>query len=529
MSHLQAVRTQATGQLREQVELELSERRIRFALQIQRYLVMAGFFMPIIMVGVWLFYVENYQLLLLAVNATLLISWALIPILYRRGRGTTGVYIGLFSLWLAAANCPLLLPEMLTVSAIGFVILMMLGKLLLGDRASRRLEVASIVAFTADVVLVSTVAPDWFPPLNPTAVTASNVAICVVAISVAALIVRLTVTGQENDYRRAQLASYELEQQAVTEQQQREQLEAAAAEIEQRMATEQQQRQALEALMQQLRAVARTLNGSATEILAASNQQVASAVEQESAITQTVATVEEVRTTVAQTAERANQVAAASRESVEISRTGQEAVTSTVMGMTTIQQRVANIAHTILALSERTQQIGEIIETVNALADQSKLLALNASIEAARAGEEGRGFAVVALEVRQLAEQSREATARVHSILSEIQNATNSAVMVTEEGSKGAASGMTLVEQAGAAIAELAATLDVAAQAATQIAASTHQQSNGMAQLAAAMGQIKQASAQAAVSARQTEVSVRDLLDMARDLEQTAERYDHHA
>ena len=93
-------------------------------------------------------------------------------------------------------------------------------------------------------------------------------------------------------------------------------------------------------------------------------------------------------------------------------------------------------------LSERTQQIGEIIDAVNALADQSKLLALNASIEAARAGEEGKGFAVVAMEVRQLAEQSRGATSRVRDILSEIQDATNMAVMVTEEGSKGAENGM---------------------------------------------------------------------------------------
>jgi methyl-accepting chemotaxis protein len=123
-----------------------------------------------------------------------------------------------------------------------------------------------------------------------------------------------------------------------------------------------------------------------------------------------------------------------------------------------------------LSLSERTQQIGEIINTVNAIADQSKLLVLNASIEAARAGEEGRGFAVVAAEVRQLAEQSRRATARVGEILNEIQQATNTAVMVTEEGSKGAEHGMELVNRAGGAILKLAATLEGATQAAVQIA-----------------------------------------------------------
>src|SRR5262249_23175477 len=156
-----------------------------------------------------------------------------------------------------------------------------------------------------------------------------------------------------------------------------------------------------------------------------------------------------------------------------------------------IRQRVENIAETILSLSERTQQIGEIINTVNAIADQSKLLALNASIEAARAGDEGRGFAVVAAEGRQVDEQSRQATARIGEIVNEIQQATNTAVMVTEEGSKGAERGIELVNRAGEAIRDLAATLEEATQAAVQIAASTHQQTNGMSQLAAAMRQIK--------------------------------------
>jgi methyl-accepting chemotaxis protein len=193
--------------------------------------------------------------------------------------------------------------------------------------------------------------------------------------------------------------------------------------------------------------------------------------------------------------------------------------------MQLIRQRVENIAETILMLSERTQQIGEIIETVNAIADQSKLLALNASIEAARAGDEGRGFAVVAMEVRQLAEQSREATERVGDILSEIQQATNTAVMVTEEGSKGAAAGIELVDRAGDAIRELARTIESAAEAAIQIAASTHQQTNGMDQLGTAMTQIKQATVQTAASTQQTEQSIRDLMTMARQMESAIARY----
>jgi methyl-accepting chemotaxis protein len=278
-------------------------------------------------------------------------------------------------------------------------------------------------------------------------------------------------------------------------------------------------------LASRTREVATSVSAAGAEILAATTQQIASATEQDAAVTQTMTTVEEVRTTVKQTAERAQAVADASRQSVDVSRTGQVAIVNTIEGMKTIRERVESIAETILMLSERTQQIGEIIATVNDIADQSKLLALNAGIEAARAGEEGKGFAVVAMEVRQLAEQSRDATARIRGILNEIQQATNTAVMVTEEGTKGAESGMSLVERAGEAIRELAATIEEAAQSAMQIAASTHQQINGIEQLATAMQSIKQATTQTAASTRQAELSAKDLNEMAQQMEQAISRY----
>lgn len=274
-----------------------------------------------------------------------------------------------------------------------------------------------------------------------------------------------------------------------------------------------------------IRHVSSDVAAAAAEILAATTQQNASSTEQDAAVTQTMATAEQVRTTVHQTADRAQAVANVSQQSLAVSRAGQTAVVDSVNGMQLLRERVESIAENILMLSERTQQIGEIIGTVNDIADQSKMLALNASIEAARAGEEGKGFAVVAMEVRQMAEQSRAATARVRDILNEIQQATNTAVMVTEEGSKGADTGVALVERAGEAIRALAATIEEAAQSAAQIAASTQQQTNGMEQLTAAMASIQRATAQTVASTRQAEESARQLDDMARQMEQTVARY----
>ncbi len=220
-------------------------------------------------------------------------------------------------------------------------------------------------------------------------------------------------------------------------------------------------------------------------------------------VTETLATSEEMRVTITETSRQAQAVATAAQQSVDVSKTGQDAVATTVVGMETIQRQVSDIAKSILALSERTQQIGQIISAVEEIADQSRLLALNASIEAARAGNEGLGFAVVAREMRDLAGQSREATTRVSSILNEIQRAANTAVMVTEEGSKGAQLGMELASQAGEAIRDLTAIIEEAASVAIQIAASTHQQTNAMDQLVVAMKSIKQASAQTTASVRE--------------------------
>jgi methyl-accepting chemotaxis protein len=251
-------------------------------------------------------------------------------------------------------------------------------------------------------------------------------------------------------------------------------------------------------------------------ILEATSRQIRMGNEQDAVVTETTATVNEVRATVTETAERAQSVAETAQISVDISRTGTEAVRETVEGMEVIRRRVEDIADNILVLSEHTQQIGEIIAAVNNLADQSRMLALNASVEAARAGEEGKGFAVVAMEVRNLADQNRDATIQVREILGEIQRATNSAVMVTEEGSKGVDAGQHRVNKAGESINELSRAIEEAAMAAMQIAASTRQQTIGMDQLTDAMRTIKHATTETVSSTMQVESSVSRLREAAK-------------
>jgi methyl-accepting chemotaxis protein len=194
--------------------------------------------------------------------------------------------------------------------------------------------------------------------------------------------------------------------------------------------------------------------------------------------------------------------------------------------MDLIRARVESIAENILALSAQTQQIGEIISTVSDISAQSNMLALNASVEAARAGEQGKGFAVVAAEVRSLAEQSRQATAQIKSILLDIQDGINSTVMATEEGTKVVDEGISLAAQAGEVIEQLASAIDDAAQTAMQVRAGAQQQATGVEQIALAMQNINQATAQTLASTRQTEKAAQDLDQLARHLTEVVEQFE---
>jgi methyl-accepting chemotaxis protein len=194
--------------------------------------------------------------------------------------------------------------------------------------------------------------------------------------------------------------------------------------------------------------------------------------------------------------------------------------------MLDIGNQVHNIAESILALSEQTQQISEIISAVEDIADQSNLLALNAAIEAARAGEAGKGFAVVATEVRNLAEQSRQATAQISSILSDIQKSANSAVMVTEQGTKRAQVGADLARSTDQAIRAILERVSETIQAAQQIAASSHEQLIGMDQINNAMGDINRSAIQNQTGIQQIEQAAQNLNSMSASLMNLVQRYE---
>ena len=267
------------------------------------------------------------------------------------------------------------------------------------------------------------------------------------------------------------------------------------------------------------------LSSSVSQISTSTSQFAASATETAVAISETTTTVEEVRQTAQVSSQKARQVSESAQKVTTVAESGQRSTAELSAGMDRIQQQMESIAESMVRLSDQSQAIGEIVAAVEDLAGQSKLLAVNASIEAVKAGDHGKGFAVVAQEVKSLAEQSRQATAQVRTILGEIQRATNAAVLVTEQGTAAVEAGVRQSEQAAHSIHGLAGSVVEAAQAAVQIAASSQQQLVGVDQVASAMESIKTASSQNVDSAKQLESAAMSIQVLGERLKGLAATY----
>ena len=283
--------------------------------------------------------------------------------------------------------------------------------------------------------------------------------------------------------------------------------------------------ESLRAQILQLTEGANVLGSAASEIVASTIQLAASASESAAAVSQTTTTVEEVRQTAQVASQKAKNVSDSAQRAAQSSLDGRKSTADVGAAMARIRQQMEAISASMARLSEQSQTIGQIIATVEDLAVQSNLLAVNAAIEAAKAGEHGKGFGVVAQEVKSLAEQSRQATNQVRTILGDIQKATTTAVMATEQGGKAVEAGTGQTEVASEAIKALIGSVSEAAQAATQIAASSQQQMVGVDQVAGAMESIKQASSQNVAGAKQLETAARDLNELGQRLKQMVERY----
>jgi twitching motility protein PilJ len=218
-------------------------------------------------------------------------------------------------------------------------------------------------------------------------------------------------------------------------------------------------------------------------------------------------------------AERAADVA---RHSVEVAHKGGDAVRRTIDGMNTIRETIQETSKRIKRLGESSQEIGNIVELINDIAEQTNILALNASIQASMAGDAGRGFAVVADEVQRLAERAANATKQIEVLVRTIQTDTNEAVVSMERSTTDVVGGALLAENAGAALEEIEQVSNQIASLVQNISGSSRQQTGAAQNIARNMQVLKEISVQTAESTNATSAAIAKLAELSAGLRKAA-------
>ena len=253
--------------------------------------------------------------------------------------------------------------------------------------------------------------------------------------------------------------------------------------------------------------------------LNATAQMMATGTEEVAAQAGAVATAgEEMSATSGDIAQNCQLAAEGSRQASMDAVSGAKVVDETIIVMTSIAGLVRNSARAVESLGSRSDQIGEIVGTIEDIADQTNLLALNAAIEAARAGEQGRGFAVVADEVRALAERTTRATREIGEMIKTIQSETKGAVIAMEEGVNEVAKGSEKAADSGRALEQILDQINSVTSQIAQVATAAEQQTSTTSEISSNMQQITESVAQTAGGAMESAAASEQLSVLADDL-----------
>jgi twitching motility protein PilJ len=261
-------------------------------------------------------------------------------------------------------------------------------------------------------------------------------------------------------------------------------------------------------------AAAKQTEATSRHLVRSSETQSRQAAAASESIAQMTASVEEV----SGNAERCSDVA---RHAVDVAHKGGEAVRRTIDGMNTIRETIQDTSKRIKRLGESSQEIGNIVELIEEIAEQTNILALNASIEASRAGESSRGFAVVADEVQKLAERSANATRKIEVLVSTIQSDTNEAVVSMERSTTDVVGGALLAENAGAALDEIEQVSHQIASLVQNISSSARDQSSVSVAINKNMQVLRDISTKTKESTTATSSAISKLSELASQLRHT--------
>jgi methyl-accepting chemotaxis protein len=260
------------------------------------------------------------------------------------------------------------------------------------------------------------------------------------------------------------------------------------------------------------------IQSSSTELQASANQQATATKEQATAMTEISTTISELLATSRQIAESAQHVAHIAGQTAAAARSGDATVAIAHDSISAIRRQVDLIVNHMLELGKKSQQIGAVLEIVAELAEQTNILAINATIEAAGANEAGKRFAVVADEIRKLADRVASSTKEIRGLIEDVRSSVNTTIMTTEGGSKSVDAGAKQFSEVAAAFAEIAGLVGTTTEAAREIELSTKQQSTAVEQVNVAITGAAQATKETEASSGQTLQTAAELSGLSRAL-----------
>ncbi len=274
-----------------------------------------------------------------------------------------------------------------------------------------------------------------------------------------------------------------------------------------------------------VRSIVGPISSATANISSVSNQIVATLEQNERSLSQQATAVNEITTTMdeldssaRQSNEQADVAASATSLAMEKVTAGRDTVEKSIEGMASMKEKVDSIATQITRLSDHTNQISNITVLVSDISNQTNLLALNAAVEAARAGEHGLGFGVVASEIRKLANQSKVSAEKINLLVQEIQTATDSTVMVTDQGIKTVNEGTHFANLISDVFNEVDASVESIYSNTQQISLNARQQSSAIEQVYNAMKEINSGAQENIQGISQTKDGIRSLSVSSHDL-----------
>ncbi|MHB2155206.1 methyl-accepting chemotaxis protein [Calditrichota bacterium GD2] len=253
------------------------------------------------------------------------------------------------------------------------------------------------------------------------------------------------------------------------------------------------------------------ISSSTSEISATVSQITASSSETATAIAQTASSSEEVSQLASSFNEKAKESLTVGEKAVEITNQGTEAFNQINHGIREVKKQMDQVAAMVIDLSKQSQTIGEITAAVKEIAEQSNILAINASIEATKAGEYGKGFAVVANEVRNLADQSKKSTQQIQNILDSVQESISKTVLQVEQTNKTIDGSVDFVQKAYHSMTDLSSSIERLINMLSEISDFAQEQLVGTSQIKEAMENIKEATTQNLDGMHQLEEVIEDL------------------